>query len=90
MSTRVEHRPGRFSIREGDAEAHLVYQLEGEVLDVQLTFTPPELRRRELAARLTEAAFDYARQHGLKVRPTCSYTAAYLARHPELDGLASR
>jgi hypothetical protein len=89
MTPPVEHRPGRFAIRVGDAEAVLDYDLDGDVLDVRHTFTPPALRGRELAAALTEAAFAYARANGLKVRPTCSYTATYLVRHPELRPLAT-
>jgi hypothetical protein len=46
-------------------------------------------RGRGLAAVLTDAAFAFARAGGLKVRPTCSYTGEYLARHPELRSLAA-
>jgi predicted GNAT family acetyltransferase len=88
MSETVEHRPGRFVIRVGDAEAFLDYELRGDVLDVRHTFTPPELRGRALAAALTQAAFDYARARRLRIRPTCSYTRDYLARHPALRSLA--
>ena len=80
----VEHEPGRFVVRLNGAEATLVYERRGDLLDVQHTFTPPALRGRELAARLTEAAFAYARAEGLRIVPTCSYTRHYLARHPEL------
>ena len=45
------------------------------------------LRGREIAARLTEAAFAYARDEGLRVVPTCSYTVLYVERHPEVRAL---
>jgi len=83
----VEHRPGRFSIRVGDAEAFLVYERRGDVLDLLHTYTPPALRGRNLAAELTRAALEHARAEGLRVVPTCPYTRRYLARHPELRGL---
>src|SRR5437764_176603 len=83
----VEHRPGRFSIRVGDAEAFLVYERRGDVLDLLHTYTPPALRGRNLAAELTRAALEHARAEGLRVVPTCAYTRRYLARHPELRGL---
>ena len=77
----VDHRPGRFSIRVGDAEAFLVYERRADVLDVLHTYTPPALRSGNLAAELTRAALDHARAEGLRVVPTCSYTRRYLARH---------
>jgi len=78
----IEHVPGRFSIRVGDAEAFLVYERRDDVLDVLHTYTPPALRGGNLAAELTRAALDHARAEGLRVVPTCSYTRRYLARHP--------
>ena len=93
---RVEHEPGRFFARiespggsEGGSEAELVYERRGDVLDVQHTWTPPALRGRDVAARLTEAAFAYARANGLRIVPTCSYTQAYVTRHPELRDLVA-
>ncbi len=88
MEVRVEHEPGRFVVRLDGAEATLVYERRGDLLDLQHTFTPPALRGREIAARLTEAAFAYARAQGLRIVPTCSYTRSYLARHPEVAALA--
>jgi predicted GNAT family acetyltransferase len=83
----VEHQPGRFVLRVEGQVAELVYERRGDVLDIQHTFTPPPLRGREIAARLTDAAFAYARAEGLRVVPTCSYTAVYVARHPEARAL---
>jgi hypothetical protein len=80
----IEHQPGRFFARVDGAEAELLYERRGDVLDVHHTYTPPALRGSAIAARLTAAAFDYAREHGLKILPTCSYTRAYVERHPEL------
>lgn len=88
MGVRVQHEPGRFFVNVDGAEAELLYERRGDLLDVRHTFTPPALRGRELAARLTEAAFAYARAEGLRIVPTCSYTGAYLARHPELARFA--
>jgi len=87
MTPAVEHQPGRFVLRLEGHVAELVYERRGDVLDIQHTFTPPPLRGREVAARLTEAAFAYARSAGLRVVPTCSYAARYVARHPEVRAL---
>jgi predicted GNAT family acetyltransferase len=87
MTPAVEHQPGRFVLRLEGHVAELVYERRGDVLDIQHTFTPPPLRGREVAARLTEAAFAYARSAGLRVVPTCPYAARYVARHPEVRAL---
>jgi predicted GNAT family acetyltransferase len=84
---RIEHEPGRFVARIAGEEAELVYERRDGVLDVQHTYTPPELRGGAIAAQLTAAAFEYARAQGLKILPTCSYTRAYVERHPELGPL---
>jgi predicted GNAT family acetyltransferase len=89
VEVRVEHEPGRFFVRLGDEEAELVYVRTAAVLDARHTFTPPSLRGRDVAAHLTAAAFAYAEAEGLRVVPTCSYTRAYLERHPELRRLVA-
>ena len=86
MEVRIEHEPGRFVARVDGFEAELVYARDGDVLDIRHTWTPPPLRGRDIAARLTEAALAFAREHGLTIVPTCSYTRRYLARHPERAG----
>ena len=87
MPPGVEHEPGRFVLRIEGQVAELVYERRGDVLDIQHTYTPPPLRGREIAATLTEAAFAYARDEGLRVVPTCSYTVLYVERHPEVRAL---
>lgn len=83
MSPTIEHEPGRFFTRVEGLEAEVVYERRGQVLDVTHTWTPPPLRGRDLAARLTEAVCRYARDHDLHIIPTCSYTRQFLATHPE-------
>jgi predicted GNAT family acetyltransferase len=87
MTPAIEHQPGRFVLRVDGAEAELVYERRGDVLDITHTYTPPALRGREIAARLTEAAFAFARENGLRVVPTCSYAAEWAARHPDAQDL---
>ena len=84
MNVEVLHEPGRFFARIEGLEAEVVYERQGDVLDIVHTWTPPALRGQDVAARITEAAFAYARTHGLHVIATCPYTRAYVAHHPEL------
>jgi len=74
----------KFYVQQDGGEARLSYrQVNEHTLDFQSTFTPPALRGRGLAAAVVTAGLDYAREHGMKVIPTCSYVAAYLDAHPE-------
>ena len=87
MEASVSHEPGRFVLRMDGEEAHLRYEQHAGVLEVLSTWTPPALRGGGVAARLTEAAVAFARREGLRIRPTCSYTRAYLQQHAELRDL---
>jgi hypothetical protein len=87
MDVTVVHEPGRFVARVDGEEVFVEYERDGDVLDVRHTWTPPVLRGRDLAARVTEAVVAYVRVERLRIRPSCSYTQAYLARHPELRDL---
>jgi len=88
MELSVVQEPGRFVVRMGNAEAYLTYELHAGVLEVISTFTPPALRGQGIAAQLTEAAIAFARQEGFRIRPTCSYTRAYLEQRIDLRELA--
>ena len=89
MDVPIEHEPGRFVAHVEGLEAFVSYERRGDVLDVQHTWTPRSLRGRDLAARLTDALVAYVRAEGLRIRPSCSYTRAYVARHPELQALVA-
>jgi uncharacterized protein len=43
----------------------------------------PELRGQGIAGRITQVSLEYAKEHGLRVVPMCSYAARYLRKHPE-------
>jgi len=89
MPDAIAHEPGRFVLRIDGLEAEVVYERIGDVLDVRHTYTPPPLRGRNVAARLTAAVVEYARREGLRIRPTCPYTREYVARRPELQTMVA-
>ena len=66
--------------REHDAQGQ-------DVLVLHHTEVPAALQGRGIAAALVAAALAWARSEGLRVRPTCSYVAAYMQRHPETQDL---
>jgi hypothetical protein len=88
-TTAVAHEPGRFLVRVGGEEAYVVYAERAGVVEVQHTYTPPALRGRGLAERLTEAVVAYATARRLRIVPTCSYTQRFLAGRPELRALVA-
>lgn len=89
MELSIEHDPqrGRFQAVVQGHRCVCDYRLRDGVMVITHTEVVPELEGRGIAARLVEAALAHAREAGLKVRPMCSYVAAYMRRHPETNGL---
>ncbi|HEY4068474.1 MAG TPA: GNAT family N-acetyltransferase [Burkholderiaceae bacterium] len=83
--SQVEHlaERSRFRILVDGAASELDYRVNADVMSILHTGVPPQLEGRGIAAALTRAALEHARSQGWKVRPLCSYAAAYLRRHPE-------
>jgi len=67
--------------------AVLVYRIVLGRMLIQHTEVPPALEGRGLAAKLTRVALEYARNEKLQVVPACSYTASFMAKHPEFNDL---
>jgi len=82
----VEHGEtgSRFVVRFDDDEAELAYTMVGpKLIDLQHTYVPPSARGKGVAEVLAEAAFDYARQRGYRVVPSCPFVRMWLRRHRE-------
>ena len=81
----VQHQPEseRFVVNVDGHEAEMNYRREGDVIAITHTGVPSEIGGRGIAGDLVRAGFDYARAHGLRVRPACSYAAAWAQRHPD-------
>ena len=67
--------------------ANREYRLSPGTMTFFHTLTPPALRGRGLAAKVVQAALDYARSEGLKVIPLCWYVSGHIEAHPELRDL---
>ncbi len=81
----------RYEAWEGDEMVSQIdYFINGQVLTITHTGTPPRHRHRGLASRLTTFALDDIRGSGLRVVPLCPFTASYIADHPEYSELVSR
>lgn len=77
----------RFSTTVDGELAYLDTRLDGDRLVITHTWVPEAIGGRGIAGDLVRAAFEHARAAGLKVRPACSYAAAWIQRHPEFSDL---
>jgi predicted GNAT family acetyltransferase len=80
-------RASRFEVDLPGEPAVLVYMLKPELLVLLHTEVPPEYEGMGIAALMTRAALEFARDSGLKVRSFCSYTTRYIERHKEYQDL---
>ena len=67
--------------------AQLVYEEQNGVLHITQTLVPKVLGGRGIAGALTKDAFADIEKKGLKIVPVCTYTIAYVEKHPEYKRL---
>jgi predicted GNAT family acetyltransferase len=79
----IEHQQDRqrFAMAVDGHEAELDYHREGDVLVITHTGVPAAIGGRGIAGALVQAAVDFARGAGLRVRPVCSYAESWMDRH---------
>ncbi len=71
--------------------AHVSYAHRGDdVLDLQSTFVPPSERGQGVGRKLVLHVLDYAREHGLRIIPSCPFIPPIVADHPEYQSLIAR
>ena len=89
MPLQISHDPDarRFTTRLEGHEAELVYRLQQGRMSIDHTGVPEALGGKGVAGELVKAALEYARAEGLRVVAACSYSAAYVQRHPEYADL---
>ena len=80
---------GRFEVALDGQTAEFDYYRRGDSMVITHTGVPRAWEGRGIAAAMTRAALDYARDNDLSVTPLCSYAAAYIRRHPEYRDLTA-
>jgi predicted GNAT family acetyltransferase len=76
---------GRYETSSG----HIAYTRDGDVVTMTHTEVDPALEGQGIGGELVRQALDDVRAHGLRVRPSCPFVAAYIRRHPEYADLVS-
>ncbi len=65
-------------------ESYLEYrETDSQTWNVYYSFVPPELRGQMIAVQLVEAIVHYAREHKLRLKPTCGFVVKCFERHIE-------
>ena len=77
----------RFEVELGKENAVLIYMIKAGLFIIMHTEVPEAFEGRGIAAGMTKAALEFARENGLKVRSYCSYATRYLERHAEYRDL---
>ena len=77
----------RFEWTEDGQLCVLDYTLDGTVAAFTHTGVPDAAGGRGIAADLVRTGLDTARARGWRVRPLCSYVAAFIQRHPQYQDL---
>ena len=72
----------RFELVAGDVMATLIYKLDGGRITLIHTEVPDELEGHGVGGKLAAFGLNYAREHGLRVVPTCPFVAAYISGIP--------
>lgn len=73
----------RFEVNLEGETAFAEYRLRTGGVVLPHTVVPPAFEGRGVASALARFAFDYARDHGLKVIPSCPFIAGWVKKHPE-------
>jgi predicted GNAT family acetyltransferase len=75
------------TLEDGTVAGTAYYHLLGGALVFTHTEVDPALEGQGIGSRLVAGALAAAREAGAKVVPLCPFVRAYMARHPEHDGL---
>lgn len=89
----IEHETAgnRFVTKMEGEEAFISYDMaNGTTLNLLHTEVPPSFEGKGVASALARFAFDYAREKGYRVTPTCEFLSSWIQKHHEYDDIIER
>ncbi|MEM4601618.1 MAG: GNAT family N-acetyltransferase [Desulfurococcaceae archaeon] len=72
-----------YVVLEDKSKAYLKYQVEGKVMKLVETYTPPQHRGKGIGNVLVNYAIDLAKSNQWLIEPICSYTIYYFMRNKD-------
>jgi len=78
----------RFEIDLDGKTALIDYSEQNGVVAMTHTEVPPEFEGKGIGSKLVKGALEIVKNDGKRVRPLCTFVAAYIKRHPEYESLA--
>jgi hypothetical protein len=78
----------RFEIDLDGKTALIDYSEQNGVVAMTHTEVPPEFEGKGVGSKLVKGALEIVKNDGKRVRPLCTFVAAYIKRHPEYESLA--
>ena len=78
----------RFEIDLDGKTALIDYSEQNGVVAMTHTEVPPEFEGKGVGSQLVKGALEIVKNDGKRVRPLCTFVAAYIERHPEYQSLA--
>lgn len=90
-SVQHDEQQHRFVLAVNGGEAVLYYDpIDPATVDFRSTYVPPVLRGKNVGTRLVCHALDWARQHDLRVVPSCWFVSNVAGRLPEYADILVR
>ncbi|MBS1531070.1 MAG: N-acetyltransferase [Bacteroidetes bacterium] len=78
------HHAGSFYVDDdGKRLGEMRYLMRGKVMNIYHTEVDPSLAGKNMGFKLVETGVSYARQHDLKILPTCPFARKVFLRTPE-------
>ncbi len=89
MTQTVKKEEKRFVIYAEGKEVYVEFDMNDNKMDLDHTYTHPDLRGRGLAAQVVGAALEYAKENNFRVVPTCSYVRSFINKNDEYKELVA-
>ncbi|HEX8197867.1 MAG TPA: GNAT family N-acetyltransferase [Pyrinomonadaceae bacterium] len=77
----------RFEIDLDGKTALIDYSEQNGVVAMTHTEVPQEFEGKGVGSKLVKGALDLVKNENKRVRPLCTFVAAYIKRHPEYESL---